>query len=116
MANALRNEVEITLKGKKYTMRANFEAMSEIEADLKMNLVPLIGAIGNYNVGIKQCATVIHHGLRAYGDESLTFPQVGEAVMHEGVGAVMGKLVDFLTIGMEGVKMGKPAEAEASQA
>lgn len=116
MTNRLRNELEITLKGKKYVMRASFEAMSDIEADLKMNLVPLISAIGNFNVGIKQCATIIHHGLRAYGDESLTFPQVGEAVMHEGVGAVMGTLVDFLSLGMEGVKMGKPAEAEAPQA
>lgn len=116
MANRLRNEIDITLKGKKYVMRANFEAMSAIEADLKMGLIPLITHIGQYNFGVKQCATIIHHGLTAYGDESLTYPQVGDAVMHEGVGALMGKLVDFLNLGMEGVKMGKSEEAEAPQA
>jgi hypothetical protein len=116
MENALRNEITITLDGRDYTLRATFSAIRAIERDLRTNLVPLIGNIARRDVGIEQCAIIIHHGLIGYGDKSLMLDQVGDLVMKTGVGDVMGPIVTFLTKAMEGIAMGKSEDKEAVQA
>lgn len=112
MDNPLRNEVKVTLDGKEYTMRATFEAICAIESDLRMNLVPIIGNISQHNIGVRQCAVVIFHGLRGYGDNGMTLSEVGDLVMMEGAGAVANAITDFLNKGMDGVKVGKSVEVE----
>jgi hypothetical protein len=114
MADPLRNEVAITLDGTEYTLRATFAAIRGIERDLRTNLIPLIDRIARSDVGLEQCAIVISHGLRGYGDTSLTVDEIGELVLKTGVGTIMGAIIDFLGRAMEGVSLGKLKETEAA--
>lgn len=113
MAEALRNETQVTLDGVEYTLRATFTAIRNIERDLKTNLVPLIEKIGRGDVGIEQASVIVFHGLRGYGDEGHTLDQVGDLIMKTGLGSVMLSVVNFLSQAMQGVALGKPQEAAA---
>lgn len=111
MAETLRNEVDITLLGETRTMRATFGAIRGVERDLKTNIIPLIERMGRGDVGVEQAAVVIFHGLKGYGDTSLTLDQVGDAVMGEGLSKVLEPVVNFLAVAMQGVSLGKPQAA-----
>ncbi|WP_197027136.1 GTA-gp10 family protein [Methylopila sp. 73B] len=102
-----RNEVSIELAGETRTMRASFAAIRNIERDLG-NILPLIDKIGQGNVGVDQCATIIFYGLKGFDDHRLTKDAVGEAVMDRGLSAVMPAVVEFVTGTLKGVAVGKP--------
>ncbi len=116
MADALRNEVSVTLDGTEYTVRATFAAIRGIERDLKTNLVPLIEKLGRGDVGIEQAAVIVFHGLRGNGDTSLNLEQVGELILKTGLGEVMLPVVEFLSHAMQGVSLGKQMAAEKAPA
>lgn len=107
MAEAMRNEVAITLAGEERTMRATFAAIRNIERDLGTNVIPLIRKMGQSDVGIGEVTTVIYRGLEAYGDTRLSHDEVGNAVMQNGITVLMGQVFEFLSKAMSGVNVGK---------
>jgi hypothetical protein len=109
MGERLRNEVEITLKGEVRVMRATFGAIRAIERDLKINIIPLIMKLSD--LGLEQAAVIVFHGLKGYGDTSLTLEEVGEAIMDAGLDNVLDPIVDFLANTLKGVSVGKPQPA-----
>jgi hypothetical protein len=110
MANKLRNEIEITLAGVKRTMRADFEAMISIETDLRMNIVVLLTKLSQMDMGLKDAEVILFHGLHAF-DSDVLRKDVGEALMKTGLNNVMGPIINFLKLALDGVSLGKSKEA-----
>lgn len=110
----MRNEVKITLAGEERTMRASFHAIRGIEAALSKSIIAIISQSGNGDLSMTDAVTIIHHGLRGYDDKRLTFDQVGDAVMEAGFSTASLAAIQFLSVALTGVSVGKPLE-EASQ-
>jgi hypothetical protein len=114
MSTSPRNEVRITLAGTERVMRPTFGVMVAIERDLKKPWAQLGQMVLDGTYGINDIATIIHHGLKGFGDTRLTFEQVGEAVATEGLNEMVKPVIELISIGFQGVKdVGKSA-AEAS--
>ena len=109
-AEPMRNEMNITLNGAEYTMRATFGAIRGIERDLRTNLVPLIEKLACSDIGVEQMSVIIFHGLRGYDDTSMGLEEVGEAVVKGGIASVAVAVSRFLSLAMSGVSLGKSAE------
>ncbi|MBY5698398.1 GTA-gp10 family protein [Rhizobium leguminosarum] len=107
----LRNEVKITLAGEERTMRATFSAIRGIEASLGKSIIAIISQSGNGDLSITDAVTIIHYGLRGYDDKRLSLDQVGDAVMDVGFSAVSLAAIQFLSVALGGVSVGKPQEA-----
>lgn len=108
-----RNEVKITLAGEERTMRASFEAIFAIEAATGKSMTAIINQVADGDLSITQAATIVHHGLRGYGDSRLTFGQVGAAIVEAGLGEVSLPIVHFVQSSLNGVSVGKPQAAAA---
>lgn len=104
MANKYRNEVEITLGGKKYTLRASWETIVGIETTLNTSILALIA---RGSLTFKEAATVILLGLHGADDKSLTFDEIGKAVFEDGMSRIGRPVIEFLSIAMDGAKLGK---------
>lgn len=108
MADKLRNEISIDLAGETRTMRATFKTMRAIERDCKQSILAMVTqrfAQGEF--GIDQAAYVIHHGLLGNEDERLSFDEVGEEIMKVGLSDIGMKVLDFLSLALEGTSLGK---------
>jgi hypothetical protein len=112
----MRNEVKISLGGVDRTMRATFKAIYAIEKDLGKPWSHVGQMVIEGSYGVREIATIIHHGLRGYDDNRLSFDEVGEAVMQEGINNCVAPIVEFISIAFQGVKSaGKSEAAEAPQ-
>ena len=112
MADVLRNEVEIELSGETRTMRASFAAIRSIESALGRSIVAVINQIGQQgDLSFTDAATIVHFGLRGYDDKRLTLEQVGDAIMGIGLAKVSVPVVEFVSLALSGVSVGKPMEA-----
>ncbi len=111
MAEKMRNEVVIKLAGQDRVMRATFAAIRGIENDLRTNIVPLLGRFANGDIGMHQTAVVIYNGLKGYEDTRLSVEQIGDAILDTGLNEVMVPVIEFLKVALDGVTLGKSAEA-----
>lgn len=107
MPNEQRNEVEIELLGQTRTLRATFGAIRAIESQLKTNLVPLIVKYTRGDFGLADTACIIFNGLRAADEKSPSLEEVGEAILQEGLDSASVATVEFLSLTMKGVGLGK---------
>ncbi len=71
-------------------------------------------------IGVNDCAVIILNGLKGFGDtralkddapNGLTFDDVGEAIMQDGLVAVGVPCMKFLGMALNGVNAGKSEEA-----
>jgi hypothetical protein len=111
MAEALRNEVAITLAGQERTMRATFAAMRGIEQAMGVSVLALVQRALKRELGVTDTTVIIFNGLKGADDTRLSLEQVGEAVVEEGLNALAGPVVEFIGKSMAGVKVGKPEPA-----
>ena len=110
MANPHRGEVEITLAGKTYVMRATFGAVVEIETKTGTGLVDLAERTYSGKPRLTDLTAVVWAGLRAAG-EPATYEKVGEMVMDEGIQAAIGPVLEFLGQACTGGKTTGEAQA-----
>ncbi|MBZ9674554.1 GTA-gp10 family protein [Mesorhizobium sp. ES1-1] len=112
MANTLRNEVKIILAGEERTMRATFTAIRAIEKDVGKSIMALINQLGQQgDLSVTDAAVVIHNGLRGHDDNRLTLPEVGAAILEAGLTNVSMAVVEFVSMALNGVSVGKPETA-----
>ena len=97
-------------------MRASFTAIRAIETALGKSIVAVINQIGQQgDLSFTDAATIIHHGLRGNQDTRLSLDDVGDAVLDEGLGNASVAVVEFLSIALNGVTVGKPVEPETAR-
>lgn len=111
MSDNLRNEVIINIAGEERTMRATFTAMRGIEKTLGVSIIELNRKVARSDLGVIDNATIIYYGLRGNDDTRLSLEEVGEAVLTEGLTALINPVFDFVNAAMRGVKVGKPSPA-----
>ncbi len=109
--NLQRNELAIKLGGQQYIMRASFEAISGIEADVG-SIMHVSDGYKTGEISVTQMVAIIYHGLRGhvgYGaKEPLSKEQIGEIVLERGALPTMFELMNFSALVMNGVSLGKP--------
>lgn len=115
LANPLRNEFEIELAGEKRVMRASFTAVTSIEKQLGKIMVEITSRIANGDLSVTDAAYIIFHGLRGYEDRRLSLDQVGEAVLAVGLSNISMAVVEFVSMALNGVSVGKPSEPNPAQ-
>lgn len=112
-ANKHRGEVPIKLGGVDYVLRPTFSALSQIETDLNIRLLPLLTRYSSSDIGIWDAATIIYHGLKASG-ASLSLDKVGELLLTDGLTEHMEEVILFLTNGLSGAREGNGEGAAES--
>jgi hypothetical protein len=111
MANKLRNEMDIELGGKSYTMRATWEFVANIEAALG-NIFALMAS--PHGLTARQTAEIIFHGLKGGGvDTFANVDEVGRELFNMGMARASGLAMDFVVLAWTGVSLGKPEGAES---
>lgn len=99
MANRVRGEVEITLDGKRYTMRPEFDAIASIESETGMGVLKLARLIASGDgISLNTFTTIIYHGVRVAvrGTRPPTREMIGEALLRAGLSAYTAAVSDFL--------------------
>lgn len=99
-----RGEIIIQLAGEERVMRPTFDAIAGIERDLKINSLPLLKKFAAGDVGVRDSATIVYHGLRGYGDTRLTLAEIGDAIIMQGLNELALPISEFLIASLEGVK------------
>lgn len=110
LATPLRNEVEIQIAGELRVMRATFTAIVQIEKQLGKSMIALTSRIANGDLSVTEAAYIIYYGLRGYDDKRLSLEQVGEGVLAAGLSNMSMPVIEFLTMTLNGVSVGKPSE------
>lgn len=100
-ANRHRGEVEVTLGGRRFTMRPSFAAIAEIESRSGQGLVALARRLTAGDIRVSDFATIIAAGLRAAG-EPARIETVGELVLEEGLGTLSPAVGEFLRQAISG--------------
>lgn len=103
MANRIRGEVEIVLAGQSYLMRPSFGGLAEIEDKSGLDLLALAIKLGNNKTAIKDLVAVIYGGMKGAGS-ALSYEEVGELVVDEGVTKVAKPVAQFLSMALSGAK------------
>lgn len=114
MAEALRNEVEIELAGEPRVMRATFSAIRAIEKDTGKGIVGIIQEAAGGRLSVTDIATIIYRGLGGNGDTRLTYEQVGDAVVANGIEKPSVAAVEFLMQALNGASLGKSEAGKAA--
>jgi hypothetical protein len=96
MANRERAEQEILLGGKKRLLRPSFEALCEIEEKAGEGVPALLSRFGKGTMGFRSLAAILYGGMRGAGDLSLSFEQVGELVVKDGIRDLILPCAQFL--------------------
>lgn len=116
MSDPIRNEIELDLAGETRTMHASFAAIRGIEAALGKSITAIINNVAvNGDLSVTDAATIVYHGLRGFDDKRLSLDQVGDAIMVAGVIKVSVHVVEFLTMALNGVSVGKSTEPTPAQ-
>jgi hypothetical protein len=113
--NNSRGEVLIQLAGEERTMRPTFEAIAAIERDLKINSLPLLKKFAAGDVGVRESATIVYHGLRGFGDTRLSLAEVGDAIIMQGLNEMALAISEFLIASLEGVNSLGKRKAETKE-
>lgn len=99
-ANPHRAEVTVTLGDHgDYLLRPTFQALAQIEADLKEPIIPIAQRVAAFQVGVRDAAVIVHYAGRAAGGK-LTLAQVGEAVLAAGLVNVALKCHEMLQLAL----------------
>ncbi len=85
MANQHRGEVEIKLGGKAYTLRLNHEGISAAEDKAGLGVIGMSFRVFDRRHGFREIAALIYGGLIGAGNRDLTFEQVRDLIVAEGV-------------------------------
>jgi hypothetical protein len=115
MENSLRNEISISLAGETRIMRATFTAITAIERALGKSMTAIINQIAGGDLGVTEAAHIVFNGLRGNEDTRLSFEKVGEAIVQAGLGNVSVAVVEFVSMSLNGVSVGKPEEPQPAQ-
>lgn len=103
MTNSSRGEVEVKLAGKTYPMCPTFQKLREIEHRTDMGVMEIAQRFAEDKAGIDQIATVLAVGL-SDADGAPDYDAIGEALMRQGMGDVLGPIMIFLGTAIIGDK------------
>ena len=96
MANESRNEIEVVLDGKTWTMRPTFQRLREIEHKTGKSAAELMRAIGRGEASLDQFVIVLEYGLKDAGDNPPGFDQIGECLLRDGTKGLLRPVMAFL--------------------
>ena len=96
MTNESRNEVEVVLDGKTWTLRPTFQRLREIEHKTGKSALELIRVIGDGRASLDQIAIILEHGLKDANDDPPGFERIGEWLVRDGVGELFPSILVFL--------------------
>lgn len=86
MANKMRGEVKVTLRGKEYVLRPDFQAIAEIEDQLEAGLPYVFIKAQKGKIGFKEYAAIIYGCILSSGSSDFkSMGEVGEAIRKEGL-------------------------------
>ena len=120
MANKLRGEVTLKLKGRNYTLRPTFEALCMLEEQSNTSVLLLMSKMEGCRIRVKDLSLLVWAGiLGADPDSKLTMNQVGQMILDEGLISVIEQRNDgdtnpisqFLMIGILGGEIMEDVEA-----
>lgn len=115
-SDSINNSVTIILAGQERTLKATFKAMREIERVLQRPWASLGNMVVSGTMGVTEMATIIHQGLLGFNDTRLSFDEVGEAVVAEGIQTLLDPVTSFILIGFRGAKVATAQAGEPPQA
>ncbi len=109
---SVRGEKIITFGGKERKLRPTFAAIVDVETRSKTSMFGLAEKITRNAITVADIAAVLHAGFKGAGEE-ITYEQVCETLMEEGVYVHLGEVGDYIvqicTAGR------KPPEGEATE-
>ncbi len=97
-----RNSVMMTLAGAEYRLKPTFQAIMDIEERLG-GIVGLAVKAADGNFGLKEMAVIIW----ATMTDRITFDQVGEMILNEGLATVSPVVRELLTLCLVGLNAGE---------
>lgn len=104
VANPLRGEVAITLGGRSFVMRPDFEHLVEMESRTGVGLVELTRRIASGKYGVRDMAAIVTAGLKGAGEERADFVKVGQMILADGLTALVDPVNQFLINAITGGK------------
>ncbi len=96
MTNESRNEVEVVLDGKTWTMRPTFQRLREIEHKTGRGALELLGLIGADRAHLDQFAIILEYGLKDANESPPDFEQIGEWLVRDGVNPLIPAIAVYL--------------------
>jgi len=102
MANKVRGEVEVTLKGKKYVLRPTFEAIAEAESRIGLGMTGIALKFARQEHGMREVAAMIYAGLLGAGNTAFSYEEVGGLVQKAGFSKFVQPACDFAREAMRG--------------
>ncbi len=96
MTNESRNEVEVVLDGKTWTLRPTFQRLREIEHKTGMAALALMRAIVQGEASLDHIVIVLEHGLKDANDDPPGFNEIGEWLLRDGANELVRPIMAFL--------------------
>lgn len=125
MLNLERGDVHICLAGHNLVLRPTYEALTHIESEVGIGIVPLVSRFAAQNFSLKDLVAVVTHGLRGAG-EPATADKVGDLITKTGIldKGLMEAVSTFLGIALTGsreptqeaIPVGEPQKQELQPA
>ncbi|QEX18493.1 hypothetical protein FRZ44_38000 [Hypericibacter terrae] len=118
IANPERGEVAITLDGRRFVMRPDFEHLVEMEVRTGVGLVELTRRIASGKYGVRDMAAIVTAGLKGAGEERADFAKVGAMILADGLTSLVDPVNQFLINAITGGKTpsGDDSSGEADAA
>lgn len=107
MANPFRNEIEITLGSTKYTLRATFAAIAEIENYLDKSLGEVLMGMSVGKTRMPELKAIITFGSVGAGKE-IDSDKLEEDLVEAGITNVIQAVAPFLNQAFNGVPKASP--------
>lgn len=112
MANRLKGDIEISLGGRKLLLRPTFEGLVEAEGRAGVGLSVILRNFAKSEWSLKHIVSVIAGGLYHYGDPKLSFENVGNEIVSEGMKEFIMPAVTLISKSVSPVKGDAEEEPE----
>lgn len=111
MANKLRNEIDIVLCGRDFTLRPTFECLCEIETRTGKGIIELLQDIMALKFRGKDVSIILWAGMLGFDQSTCpSLNTVGDLVCKHGVSKVLPMATDLLKAALEGVPQDEKKE------
>lgn len=106
MANPYKNEVEITLGERKYTLTPTFKCIAETENAIGKSFSELLFQAHTFQFLASHLFIILKNGILAHGDQ-VNDEELEEAMVQEGLSRVADYCVQFMIAAQSGSKYAK---------
>lgn len=106
--DTLKGELKIELGGREYILRPTFAGMAKIRSLSDRYEIDIVMGLSSFNYGAKEIAAIIYGGIYGHlgckkdSEMPLTFEDVGEKIMKEGIRKFTRLCLDFMSQAVSG--------------